>query len=55
MKYLRDKNIGLIGSVKGNMLEDCPLPTKNEFKNNQRVVAKGLQNEMHWCRDCDVE
>ena len=53
MKYLRDKNIGCTATVKGNMLGDCPLPTKSEFKKQGKLPR--VSGGKHWCRDCDVE
>lgn len=33
------------------MLGDCPLPTKSEFKNNQREVTKGFRMK---CTDVEI-
>ena len=43
MKYLKTKNIGCTGTLRANMLQDCPLTPKAAFKKNEKGFYEGYQ------------
>ena len=45
MKYLKQQEIGCAGTLRANMLQDCPLPSKAMLKKGKKGCYKGYINE----------
>ena len=45
MKHLKQKGIGCTGTLRANMLQDCPLPSKAMFKKEKKGCYKGYTDE----------
>ena len=45
MKYLKQQGIGCAGTLRANMLQDCPLPSKAMLKKGKKGCYKGYINE----------
>ena len=53
MKHLNIKGIGCAGTLRANMLQDCPLSKKADIK-KQRVLRRFCR-EAQWCRNSSLE
>ena len=45
MKHLKQEGIGCTGTLRANMLQDCPLPSKAMFKKEKKGCYKGYMDE----------
>ena len=45
MKHLKQEGIGCTGTLRANVLQDCPLPSKAMFKKEEKGYYKGYIDE----------